>query len=60
MRITQYRHLTNDELMNYAETRAETPLEIELLNRLSAGLTVSPYMDQIDRQMELVFGDCEG
>lgn len=38
MRITHYRHMTDDELLKFAHTRAETPLEVELLNRLEDGI----------------------
>ena len=59
MRITQYRTMTNDELLNFAETRVETPLEVELLNRLTSALNAepyTPYMAQLGGQMDLVFG----
>ena len=56
MRITHYRTMTDDDLLNFAETRAETPLEIELLNRLNATKRGSIAQD-FEKQMELVFGD---
>lgn len=56
MRITHYRTMTDDELLNFAETRAETPLEIELLNRLNAAKRGSIAQD-FEKQMELVFGE---
>lgn len=57
MRITHYRHMTDDELLSFAETRAETPLEVELLNRLNAAKYGTPYMEKLNQQMELVFGE---
>ena len=56
MRITHYRTMTDDELLNFAETRAETPLEIELLNRLNARMRGSIAQD-FEKQMVLVFGE---
>lgn len=56
MRITHYRTMTDDELLNFAETRAETPLEVELMNRLNARTRGSIAQD-FEKQMELVFGD---
>jgi hypothetical protein len=35
-RITQYQFMTLDEVLNFAENRVETPLEVELFNRLLA------------------------
>ena len=57
MRITHYRTMTDDELLNFAETRAETPLELELLNRLNAVKYGTPYMEKLNQQMERIFGD---
>jgi hypothetical protein len=56
MRITHYRTMTDDELLNFAETRAETPLEIELLNRLNARMHGGIAQD-FEKQMVLVFGE---
>ena len=56
MRITHYRTMTDAELLNFAETRAETPLEIELLNRLNARMHSSIAQD-FEKQMTLVFGE---
>jgi hypothetical protein len=56
MRITHYRTMTDDELLNFAETRAETPLEVELMNRLNAKLHGN-IEQNFERQMTLVFGE---
>jgi hypothetical protein len=56
MRITHYRTMTDAEMLNFAETRAETPLEVELLNRLNAKMHGS-IEQNFERQMTLVFGE---
>ena len=56
MRITHYRTMTDDELIRFAETRAETPLEIELMNRLSAKV-YGGFAENFEKQMTLVFGE---
>lgn len=56
MRITQYRHMTDDELLRFAESRAETTLEIELMNRLNAKLH-GGIMQDFEKQRTLVFGE---
>lgn len=55
MRITHYRHMTDDELLKFAQTRAETPLEVELLNRLEAKM-YGGFTKSLEDQMEIVFG----
>jgi hypothetical protein len=56
MRITHYRTMTDAELLNFAETRAETPLEVELLNRLNARIHGN-FEQNFENQMTLVFGE---
>jgi len=55
MRITHYRHMTDDELLKFAQTRAETPLEVELLNRLEAKM-YGGFAKSTEGQMEIIFG----
>jgi len=56
MRITHYRTMTDDELLTFARTRVETPLEVELLNRLEAKLYGDTAQD-FEKQMVIVFGE---
>lgn len=56
MRITHYRTMTDDELLTFARTRAETPLEVELLNRLETKMYGDTAQD-FEKQMVIVFGE---
>jgi len=56
MRITHYRTMTDDELLTFARTRVETPLEVELLNRLEAKLYGDTAQD-FEKQMVIVCGE---
>lgn len=55
MRITHYRHMTDDELLKFAQTRAETPLEVELLNRLETKM-YGGFAKSTEGQTEILFG----
>ena len=48
--------MTDDELMTFARTRAETPLEVELLNRLETKMYGDTAQD-FEKQMVIVFGE---
>jgi hypothetical protein len=58
MRITHYRHMTDSEFIKFAETRAESPMEVELLNRLCSKTfgCSTPCCDN-EKQMSLDFGE---
>ena len=55
MRITHYRTMTDDELLTFARTRVETPLEVELLNRLETKM-YGGFAKSTEGQMEIIFG----
>ena len=48
--------MTDDELLTFARTRAETPLEVELLNRLETKMYGDTAQD-FEKQMVIVFGE---